>query len=388
MTAASQCGSAAAAPAARARPGAGALPPPPPHSLSGYGGGAAAASAYTAPLADLGRLRASCCYGWQATLAELAAGRTAATPMLVAASVLLAFGTAAAGPEQSGACESEDGSVWELLRSTLGSFQPPAARLSDYRSYESLESPSDHLHRRGVALDREGRPAEALAAFEKAAEIEPTDAAHWNNVGVAAMRQHDAAAYSAAVPALENALRRDPENRLAAGNHQLASAVSQLRGYGLWGGALGQSPTQSLQQASVWCEDDDAAVIQLTKERYKDCAGAAAAAQKFGGGDRSTAAARAVCMACPAACGLCPAPESWVEQWWRDGGSNRNSKSGVGYDARRSSSPGESGGGTDVHPCTIERRSAASLSPAEFASEYIARRVPVMLSGAAYASIC
>jgi tetratricopeptide (TPR) repeat protein len=352
-------------------------------------GGAAAASAYTAPLADLGRLRASCCYGWQATLAELAAGRTAATPMLVAASVLLAFGTAAAGPEQSGACESEDGSVWELLRSTLGSFQPPAARLSDYRSYESLESPSDHLHRRGVALDREGRPAEALAAFEKAAEIEPTDAAHWNNVGVAAMRQHDAVAYSAAVPALENALRRDPENRLAAGNHQLASAVSQLRGYGLWGGALGQSPTQSLQQASVWCEDDDAAVIQLTKERYKDCAGAAAAAaQKFGGGDRSTAAARAVCMACPAACGLCPAPESWVEQWWRDGGSNRNSKSGVGYDARRSSSPGESGGGTDVHPCTIERRSAASLSPAEFASEYIARRVPVMLSGAAYASIC
>lgn len=299
-------------------------------------------------------------------------------------------------------CESREepsGIGWDTLRRTLGEFQPPAT-LDDYASFESERAPSRHFYQRGTALDAEGRVEEALAAFERAAEIDPTDSAHWNNVGVAAMRQQGDAELNIALPSLEGALRRDPENRLAVANHQLASAIIQLRRDGSWGMNLGplQSPSHR-----VWCQDDDAAVIKLSKGQYETCSVAATAAERFGNDERSAAALRAVCLVCPAACRLCPAPEAWVAQWWNistDDSGDSSSGTGVddgsgGDDASPSSSA--STGSAAASPghdrmgstrCTIERRSAASLSPAEFAEKYIMPRVPVLLSGALCPNVC
>ncbi len=291
-------------------------------------------------------------------------------------------------------CESRESpsrTDWKALRLTLGVFQPPAP-LDDYASFESELSPSRHFYQRGTALDAQGRVEEALAAFERAAEIEPTDSAHWNNVGVAAMRQQRDAEFNMALPSLEGALRRDPENRLAVANHRLASAISQLRRDGSWDPELG-APQSPLRQ--VWCQDDDAAVFKLSKGQYETCSVAAAAAERFGSNGRGTAAVRAVCQVCPAACRLCPAPEAWVAQWWNisvnsgdsgaevDGGGD-----GSGDDDASSSSSASTvfesleHSGMGSTRCNIERRSAASLTPAEFAEEYIMRRVPVLLSGA------
>ena len=298
------------------------------------------------------------------------------------------------------ACESDGdrmACIWTALHRTLGAFQPPKT-LNDYGSFESVESPSRHFYERGTALDAQGRLPEALAAFEKAAEVEPTDAAHWNNVGVAAMRQHGDDKYHIVMPSLERALRRDPDNRLAAANHLLASAVSQLRRDGSWGAGLGAHRSGSQR---VWCQDDDAAVFELSKGQYKTCSMATAAAEQFGKGERGAAASRAVCLMCPAACKLCPAPEAWVAQWWNissdygdDPGDCDAGDDAIAYDdvhdASVSKSVGTGPGGPDLSGsidrslCTIERRSAASLSPTEFAKEYSARRVPVLLSGVSY----
>ena len=316
---------------------------------------------------------------------------------LVAISLVIAHAAPTAGSHP--ACESDGDRttcIWTALHRTLGAFQPPTT-LNDYGSFESTESPSRHFYERGTALDAQGRLEEALAAFEKAAEVDPTDAAHWNTVGVAAMRQHGDDKYHIVLQSLERALRRDPENRLAAANHQLASAVSQLRRDGSWGAGLG-APRSASQR--VWCQDDDAAVFKLSKGQYKTCSLAAAAAEHFGNGERGAAASRAVCLVCPAACELCPAPEAWVAQWWNissdygdDPGNCGAGADAIAYidqdDASVSNSVGTGNVGPDrsaMDPsvCTIERRSAASLSPAQFAKEYSTRRVPVLLSGVSY----
>ena len=279
---------------------------------------------------------------------------------------------------------------WDALRRTLGEFQPPPA-LDDYASFQSERAPSRHFYQRGTALDAEGRVEEALAAFERAVEIDPTDSAHWNNVGVAAMRQQRDAEFNIALPSLEGALRRDPENRLAVANHQLPSAISQLRRDGPWGTNLGplQSPSQR-----VWCQDDDAAVAKLSRGQYETCCVAAAAAERFGNDERSAAVLRAVCLVCPAACQLCPAPEAWVAQWWNistdytgDSSPGTGVDDGSGGDDVSSASSASTGSASPDHDgmgpthCTIERRSAASLSPAEFAEKYAVPRIPVLLSG-------
>lgn len=208
------------------------------------------------------------------------------------------------------------------------------------------------------------------------------------------MRHKRDAKFNIALPSFEGALRRDPENRLAVANHQLASAVFQLRRDGSWDTDLGAP--QSMPRR-LWCQDDDAAVFKLSKGQYETCSVAAAAAQRFGSSERGNAAARAVCLTCPAACRLCPAPRAWVTQWWNISTNCSGECSGdevndeiddSGDDDASSSSSASTGpaspehSGTKSTQCTIERRSAASLSPAEFATEYIMRRVPVLLSGA------
>lgn len=293
------------------------------------------------------------------------------------------------------ACErNEDRSAqtWEALRRSLGMFQRPAS-LKDYVSYESTEALSRHFYSRGTVLAAQGRVEEAMAAFERAAAIDPTDAAHWNNVGVAAMRHHEDKIYYRALPSLERALLRDPENRLVAANLQLVSAVTQLRDEGSWGGNLGAPQPAQSPPGRVWCQDDDTAVFQLSKGKYQRCSVAAVAAKHFDSSDRGVAAAKAVCVACPAACGLCPAPAAWVAEWWStsnnngpddNGGSDSNGRNDAGASNHTGGGAGSvnsEDSGVDHAPCTIERRSAASLTPAEFARKYSMRRVPVLLSG-------
>lgn len=280
--------------------------------------------------------------------------------------------------EQQQQCD-DVGSAWGPLRSQLGVFQPPRRRAGDYSSFAAVESPSLHFHRRGVALDGEGRAAEALAAFEKAVDIDPSDGAHWNNVGVAVLRQPRAAGSSsaAALSSLEQALRRVPENRLTVGNHQLATAVAGLDD----GDTL--VSTRELGQPQAWCVDNDGAVSQLSKGRYSECAAAAAAASHFDTGERGAAAARAVCTVCPAACNLCPASDTWLAQWWEGGGGSAPDSSTSSTSSSTTTTAGDPLYGAESDSCSIDRRSAASLTPAAFAKEYSARRVPVMISGMA-----
>lgn len=61
----------------------------------------------------------------------------------------------------------------------------------------------------GVAHARLGKPREAAVDFARAAHLDPEDPDYWFNLGLAAMRAHDAAA---AVERFREALRRSPED--------------------------------------------------------------------------------------------------------------------------------------------------------------------------------
>ena len=166
---------------------------------------------------------------------------------------------------------------------------------------------------------------------------------------MALLRQSDE---KAALAALGRALRLDPENRLASLTQQLAATVSELR----VGGNL-----DALPDRGDWCTDDDSAVVRLTDGRFPGCTAAVAAmaGHRHAGGGRE----RAVCLLCPSACGLCPAPAAWSDRWWAP--------------------PAKEHSGPLPTRCTIERRSADSMTAASFAREFGRRRVPVMLTGLA-----
>ena len=295
--------------------------------------------------------------------------------MLAAAVAALAQLVARAADEQCEGPGQPDSwpRLWGGVQRGLGAYQPPRHPIADYADYTELVSAAQHFHRRGVSLGRDLQHDEALRAFQRASvepllpcpcsaalclgpdaerpaqALEPSDAAHWNNVGVALLRQGDG---KAALAALGRALRLDPENRLASLNQQLAAAVSELR----VGGNLDALPGRG-----DWCTDDDSAVVRLTDGRFPGCTAAVAAmaGHRHARGGRE----RAVCLLCPSACGLCPAPAAWSDRWWAP--------------------PAKEDSGPLPTRCTIERRSADSMTAASFAREFGRRRVPVMLTGLA-----
>jgi tetratricopeptide (TPR) repeat protein len=79
-------------------------------------------------------------------------------------------------------------------------------------AFSDLGDLPEALNNRGVALARQGKWREAVPHWQRAAQLEPAEAAHWFNLGLAAFQAQE---YAAAVRPLREASRRRPDDAQA-----------------------------------------------------------------------------------------------------------------------------------------------------------------------------